>query len=75
MKVYYMITFQNDFIIGTNKAKVLKQAKQWEKEGASFEDGLQVQNFTANLNGISAAIDFGIELAGGEPGNAEWLMP
>ncbi len=45
------------------------------KEGASFEDGLQVKNFTANLNGIIAAIDFGMELAGGEGGFAKWLMP
>lgn len=75
MKVYYMITFHNDLIIGTNRAKVLKQAKQWEKEGASFQDGLQVQNFAANLKGIRAAIDFGIQLAGGEPGNLEWFMP
>ena len=74
MKVYYMITFHNDFIIGTNKTKVLKQAKQWEQEGYILEDGLQVKTFRRNLDGISAAIDFGIRLAGGEPGNVEWLM-
>ena len=74
MKVYYMITFHNDFIIGTNKTKVLKQAKQWEQEGYILEDGLQVETFRRNLDGISAAIDFGIRLAGGEPGNVEWLM-
>jgi hypothetical protein len=75
MKVYYMITFHNDLIIGTNRAKVLKQAKQWEKEGASFEDGLQVETFATNLRGIGDAINFGIQLAGGEPGDLEWLMP
>ena len=74
MKVYYMMSAHNDVIIGTNKTKVLKQAKQWEQEGYILEDGLQVETFRRNLDGISAAIDFGIRLAGGEPGNVEWLM-
>jgi hypothetical protein len=74
VKVYYMITQDHDFIIGTNKAKVLKQAKQWEKKGYIFEDGLQVTTFRRNLRGIGDAICFGVQLAGGEPGDAERLM-
>ncbi len=74
MKVYYMISVHSDFIIGTNKAKVLKQAKQWEKEGYILEDGLQVETFRRNLRGIVDAICFGVQLAGGEPGDVEWLM-
>ena len=75
MKVYYMITQDHDFIIGTNKVKVLKQAKQWEQEGYILEDGLQVETFRRNLRGIGDAICFGVQLAGGEPGHVEWLMP
>lgn len=74
MKVYYMVSLHNDFIIGTNKAKVLKQAKHWKEKGYILEDGLQVETFRRNLRGISDAICFGVQLAGGEPGDVKWLM-
>ena len=74
MLVYYMMPIDDHLIIGTNKAKVLKHAKQLEKDGIFFEDGLHVESFSRNVCGIGAAIYFGVMLGGGEPGNVEWLI-